>query len=132
MAKGHLMGGVLQRLRRVAVRSEAAGLAECELLDRYLTRRDQAAFEALLQRHGAMVLGVCRRILRNEADAHDAFQATFLVFLRKAGSIVPRALVGNWLYGVAHKTSLKAKAMTRQRNVKELQPPPPHHTASRD
>jgi RNA polymerase sigma factor (sigma-70 family) len=100
-------------LRRVAVRSEAAGLAESELLERYLTRRDQAAFEALLQRHGAMVLGVCRRILGNEADAHDAFQATFLIFVRKAGSIRPRALVGNWLHGVAHKTALKARAMNR-------------------
>jgi RNA polymerase sigma factor (sigma-70 family) len=111
MAKGQLLGGVLQRLRRVAVRSEAAGLAESELLERYLTRRDQSAFEVLLQRHTAMVLGVCRRILGNEADAHDAFQATFLIFVRKAGSIRPRALVGNWLHGVAHKTALKARAM---------------------
>jgi RNA polymerase sigma factor (sigma-70 family) len=113
MAKGQLLGGVLQRLRRVAVRSEAAGLAESELLERYLTRRDQAAFEVLLQRHAAMVLGVCRRILGNEADAHDAFQATFLIFVRKAGSIRPRTLVGNWLHGVAHKTALKARAMNR-------------------
>ena len=118
MAKGQLLGGVLQRLRRVAVRSEAAGLAEGELLERYLTRRDQAAFEALLQRHGAMVLGVCRRILGNEADAQDAFQATFLVFVRKAGSIRPRALVGNWLHGVAHKTALKARAMNRLHQAK--------------
>ena len=118
MAKGQLLGGVLQRLRRVAVRSEAAGLAESELLERYLTRRDQAAFEALLQRHGAMVLGVCRRILGNEADAQDAFQATFLVFVRKAGSIRPRALVGNWLHGVAHRTALKARAMNRLHQAK--------------
>ena len=84
-----------------------------ELLEHYLTRRDQEAFEALLQRHGAMVLGVCRRILGNEADAHDAFQATFLIFVRKAGSIRPPARVGNWLHGVAHKTALKARAMNR-------------------
>jgi RNA polymerase sigma factor (sigma-70 family) len=89
------------------------------LLDRFLTQRDDAAFEALLKRHGGMVLGVCRRILRNEADAHDAFQATFLVFIRKAATIEPRAMVGNWLYGVAHRTSLKAKAMNRQRDAKE-------------
>src|ERR1700724_1481559 len=110
MAKRQLLGGVLQMLRRGAVRSEAAGLADSDLLERYLTRRDQAAFEALLQRHGAMVLGVCRRMLGNEADAHDAFQATFLIFVRKAGSIRPRALVRNWLHGVAHKTAPKAPA----------------------
>src|SRR5205823_416032 len=79
----------------------------------------------LLRRHGPMVLGVCRRVLRNDADAHDAFQATFLVFVRKAGSIVPRARVGNWLHGVAHKTALKARAMNRLRRAKEQQAPAP-------
>jgi RNA polymerase sigma factor (sigma-70 family) len=68
-----------------------------------------------------MVLGVCRRVLRNDADAHDAFQATFLIFVRKAASIIPRARVGNWLYGVAHKTALRAKAMNRQRQAREMQ-----------
>jgi RNA polymerase sigma factor (sigma-70 family) len=113
MAKRQSLGDVVQRLWRVAVRSEAADLDESELLERYLTQRDQTAFAALLQRHGAMVLGVCLRILGNEADAHDAFQATFLIFVRKAGSIRPRALVGNWLHGVARKTALKARAMNR-------------------
>src|SRR5262249_2500021 len=89
------------------------------LLEDYLSTREEASFEALLQRHGPMVLGVCRRILQNEADAQDAFQATFLVFLRKAATIFPRALVGNWLHGVAYKTALKAQAMNRQRRAKE-------------
>jgi RNA polymerase sigma factor (sigma-70 family) len=126
MAKGQLLSGVLQTLWRVAVRSEAAGLAESELLERYLTRRDPAAFEALLQRHGAMVLGVCRRILGNEADAQDAFQATFLIFVRKAGSLRPRAVVGNWLHGVALKTALKARAMNRlyQAKLRQAAPQP--------
>src|SRR6202035_4552890 len=70
-------------------------------------------------RHGPMVLGVCRRVLRNEADAEDAFQATFLVLVRKAASIVPRGMVGNWLYGVAHNTARKAKAMNSKRRARE-------------
>jgi RNA polymerase sigma factor (sigma-70 family) len=68
-----------------------------------------------------MVFGVCKRVLGNETDAEDAFQATFLVLVRKATSIIPRTQVGNWLHGVAHKTALKAKAMNRRRRVKERQ-----------
>jgi RNA polymerase sigma factor (sigma-70 family) len=94
--------------------SGCVAVTDGELLSRFIDERDEAAFESLLLRHGAMVLGVCRRILRGEADAHDAFQATFLVFLRKAGSIQPRAMVGNWLYGVARRTSLKARALRRR------------------
>jgi RNA polymerase sigma factor (sigma-70 family) len=74
-----------------------------------------------VRRHGPMVLGVCRRILRNEADAEDAFQATFLVLVRKAKSIRCRAQVSNWLFGVAHNTALKAKAMNRKRRTKEAE-----------
>jgi RNA polymerase sigma factor (sigma-70 family) len=66
-----------------------------------------------------MVLGVCRRVLHNEADAEDAFQATFLVLVRKASSIVPRGMVGNWLYAVARNAALKAKAMNVRRRAKE-------------
>jgi RNA polymerase sigma factor (sigma-70 family) len=128
MAKGR-WDGVLRHLRRAALLCDGADLTDGELLERYLVRRDEAAFESLLRRHGPMVLGVCRRVLCNEADAHDAFQATFLVFVRKAGSIVPRARVGNWLYGVAHRTALKARAMNRLRRDRErraaLPPEPP-------
>src|SRR5262249_57555454 len=70
-------------------------------------------------RHGSMVLGVCQRILRNEADAEDAFQATFLVLVRKASSVRPRGMVGNWLYGVAHNTARHAKALNLRRRQKE-------------
>jgi uncharacterized protein (TIGR02246 family) len=89
------------------------------LLECFIARRDESAFEALLRRHGPMVLGVCRRVLANEADAEDAFQATFLVLLRKADSIKPRAMVGNWLYGVAHRTALKAREANARRRARE-------------
>jgi RNA polymerase sigma factor (sigma-70 family) len=110
---------LIRFLRRAVSAPQSADLSDGELLELYLTSRDEASFEALLQRHGPMVLGVCRRILQNEDDAHDAFQATFLVFLRKAATIIPRARVGNWLHGVAYNTALKAQAMNRQRRVKE-------------
>jgi RNA polymerase sigma factor (sigma-70 family) len=110
---------VFRHLRRTALLS--ADLTDGQLLECYLTRQEAAAFEALVRRHGPMVLGVCRRILRNEHDAEDAFQATFLVLLRKATSILPRDRVGNWLYGVAYRTSLKAKAMRAKRRAKERQ-----------
>jgi RNA polymerase sigma factor (sigma-70 family) len=114
-----LVGGVLRHLRRVALARDGAGLTDGELLECFIAGRDEAAFQALALRHGPMVLGVCRRVLRHEADAEDAFQATFLILVKKAATIVPRSMVGNWLYGVAHNTALKAKAMNGKRRVKE-------------
>src|SRR5215475_11311482 len=104
------MNSVVRHLRRAALLQDGAGLTDGELLDQYLRRRDQDAFEALVRRHGPMVWGVCRRVLGNEADAEDAFQATFLVLVRKAGALTRQALVSNWLYGVAHRTALKARS----------------------
>src|SRR5262245_64983539 len=114
MARSSL-GPVWRCSRRAARSAGRDAVTDGELLSRFINERDEAAFESLLLRHGAMVLGVCCGILRSEADAHDAFQATFLVFLRKAGSIRPRAMVGNWLYGVAQRTSLKTRAFRRMR-----------------
>jgi RNA polymerase sigma factor (sigma-70 family) len=118
---------VIQHLRRVALQQDAASFSDGELLEQYVAWRDEAAFEALLRRHGPMVLAVCRRVLCNEADAEDAFQATFLVLVRKAASIQSRAAVSNWLYGVASNVALKAKAMNRKRREKEsaITPAPP-------
>jgi RNA polymerase sigma factor (sigma-70 family) len=111
---------IVQHLQHRALQHAAANLLDGELLEGYIRRRDQAAFEALVRRHGPMVLGVCRRILRNEADAEDAFQATFLILARKAGSIRQKGTVANWLYGVAHNTALKARAINRRRRSKEF------------
>lgn len=113
------VNSLIGHLRRAALRQDGADLTDGELLELYVARGEEAAFEALVRRHGPMVLGVCHRILRNEADAEDAFQATFLVFVHKAASIRSRERVSNWLYGVAHNTALKAKAMNRRRHMKE-------------
>ena len=85
-------------------------LTDGQLLERFLTSREEAAFETLVRRHGPMVLSVCRRVLEHAQDAEDAFQATFLVLACKASSIVMRETVGNWLYGVAYRTAQKARA----------------------
>src|SRR5207247_6200709 len=86
---------------------------------------DEAAFEALVQRHGAMVLGVCRRVVGQAQDVEDTFQATFLVLARKAASVQPREALGRWLYGVAFHTALKARAAAARRRAKERHALPP-------
>ena len=96
-----------------------SGQGDGDLLTAYVTSQDPAAFEGLVKRHAAMVWGVCRRTLGNDQDAEDAFQATFLILCRKAPSIKPPAMVGNWLYGVAHRAALKAKSLIRSRQIKE-------------
>lgn len=87
-------------------------LTDAELLDDFVTHGDEGAFAALVRRHGPMVLGVCRRVLGNAHDAEDAFQSTFLVLVRKAGSIQHGNLLNNWLYGVACRTAARVKART--------------------
>jgi RNA polymerase sigma factor (sigma-70 family) len=120
MAAGR-SSGILEHVLRAALAPDGAGLPDGKLLEGYVVRREEAAFEALVRRHGPMVLGVCRRVLGNVADAEDAFQATFLVLVRKAASVAPRERVGNWLYGVAYHTALKARAAAVQRRRKERQ-----------
>jgi RNA polymerase sigma factor (sigma-70 family) len=112
---------VLQHLRRTAMLQDGAGLTDGQLLGCFIEQRDEIAFAALVRRHGPMVWGVCRRVLGNHHDAEDAFQAAFLVLIRKAASIVPREMVGNWLYGVAHTTALRAKVLAAKRRAKERQ-----------
>src|SRR5947209_471729 len=85
-----LVTNLARDLRRMVFVGGAAGMTDGELLERFLAAREEAAFEALVRRHGPMVLGVCRRVLRHDQDAEDAFQATFLVLVRKASTIRPR------------------------------------------
>ena len=113
------MKTVLRHLRRAALLDRGDAPSDAHLLESFLNHREEAAFEGLLRRHGPMVFGVCRRVLGNRADAEDAFQATFLVLVRKAAAIRPRELVGNWLWGVAYRTALKARAMNMRRRTRE-------------
>ncbi len=112
---------ILPHLRRTLLRSDGAGMTDGELLECFVLRRDDAAFAALVRRHTAMVWGVCRRVLSCHQDAEDAFQSTFLVFVRKAASVNPRHMVANWLYGVAHQTALNARASAARRRARERQ-----------
>jgi RNA polymerase sigma factor (sigma-70 family) len=98
---------------------DVAALPDAELVGRFVERRDEVAFTALVRRYGTVVLGVCRRVLRHEQDAEDAFQATFLVLARNAGRVRRPGAIGNWLYGVAHNVARKAKASRRRRGLKE-------------
>jgi RNA polymerase sigma factor (sigma-70 family) len=112
---------LLERFRNLIIRKASAGVSDRELVRRFAQGRDEAAFTALLDRHGAMVLGVCRRVLGHAQDAEDAFQATFLVLARKAGSIRSRDSAAAWLYGVARRVSLKARTEAARRQTREGQ-----------
>jgi RNA polymerase sigma factor (sigma-70 family) len=109
-----------------------------ELLERFLNRGGEAAeaaFRALVERHGPMVLGVCRHVLGQQQDAEDAFQATFLVLARKGRTIRSRNILGRWLYEVAYRIALRAKAQAVRRRVQERQatemsPPAPENEAA--
>jgi RNA polymerase sigma factor (sigma-70 family) len=111
---------VIQQLRTASERA-GAGRTDGELLTRFLSHRDNDALAALVHRHAPMVWGVCRRLLRSPHDAEDALQATFLVLVRKAATVKPREMVGNWLYGVAHHTAVRLRATAAKRGVREMQ-----------
>src|SRR5262245_19784995 len=96
-------------------------MTDGQLLEAFVERGDSAAFEALVQAHGSMVFGVCLRVLGNHHDAEEAFQATYLVLARKAPAISAEPSVANWLYGVAHRTALKARGIRSRRRIRERQ-----------
>jgi RNA polymerase sigma factor (sigma-70 family) len=115
------------QLRKLAIANPVES-TDGQLLEAFVSRGDSTALEALVLRHGPMVWGVCCRIL-NHHDAEDAFQATFLILIRKAATVKPRDMIGNWLYGVAYQTALNARTRIARRAVREVQvreiPEPP-------
>ncbi len=115
------LNAVVRYLRQLTGSADGGGASDAELLERYVHHRDEAAFELLLWRHGTLVFNVCRRILPCEQDAEDAFQATFLAFVRKAHVIVRRGSVASWLYKVAYRVALAAKERAKKKAAHEKQ-----------
>jgi RNA polymerase sigma factor (sigma-70 family) len=114
---------VLRHIHQLVEPRPEAEATDAQLLNRFSATGDEAAFAALVHRHGRMVLGVCHKVLRQHQDAEDAFQATFLVLARKAGSIRWRDSVGNWLYGVACRVAAKARRAASRRRAHERRAP---------
>jgi RNA polymerase sigma factor (sigma-70 family) len=115
---------VLRHIRGLTGGGALTRLADRELLERFTAQQDQTAFEALVRRHGPMVLRVCRSVLRDEHAADDAFQATFLVLARKAGSLRRQELLAGWLHGVAHRVAARARVEAARRLNREAQAEP--------
>jgi RNA polymerase sigma factor (sigma-70 family) len=127
MASGQLHT-VLQHLRRLIGTPEAGGVPDADLLSRFVSDRDEAAFELLVRRHERLVLNVCRRVLGHAQDAEDAFQATFLVLARKAAAVGRREALAGWLYRVAYRVALKARVRTARHGT--AQPLDPERLAA--
>src|SRR5262245_43503815 len=109
MVVGQRVGSVLGPIQKLFGRGTISGLSEGQLLARFVGEHDEIAFEAIVSRHGPMVLGICRRLLDDPNDVEDAFQATFLVLVRRASSLRDRELLSNWLYGVALRVATRAR-----------------------
>jgi RNA polymerase sigma factor (sigma-70 family) len=100
---------------------EEEKVSDGDLLQRFVAQRDESAFANLVHRYGSLVLGVCQRVLGDRHQAEDAFQATFLVLIRRAGSLDRRGPLGNWLYAVAYRTATKARMTAARRRARERQ-----------
>lgn len=128
MPTGHA-NRLLPALKRVVLVRQTADRTDGQLLGAFVADRDPDAFAGLVRRHGPMVFGVCRRVVGDHATAEDAFQAVFLVLARRAATVKPREQVGNWLYGVAYRTAMKARTVQARRRSREKQvdamPEPP-------
>src|ERR1700677_2306095 len=113
------LGSTLRQINRLFADGAVTVLSDAQLLERFVGRRDSEAFEAILARHGPMVLGVCRGILRDPNDAEDAFQATFLILIKNAGSIRANVVLGGWLYQVAYRVAVAANTAAARRRMLE-------------
>src|SRR5438132_10998004 len=109
-----------RQLRQVLAAQAARAVPDTQLLERFIHHRDEAAFEVLVWRHGPMVWNVCERVLRHRQEAEDAFQATFLLLVRKVRSINRREALGSWLYKVAYRLALQARASLSKRETLSL------------
>ena len=118
---GATSGEAFRHLSDIFGNGSVVGLGDGQLLARYSDSKDEVAFEALVPRHGPMVLATCRAILKNEHDVEDAFQATFLVLARKAGSIRVGDALGGWLHRVAYRASVQASMEAKRRRRKEAE-----------
>ena len=118
---GTPQGAALRQIHHLFSEGSVAGLSDAQLLDRFLARRDGVAFAALVERHGPVVLATCRSILRDPDAAEDAFQATFLVLVKKAGSIRDREALGAWLHRVSRRVAIQANASDERRRWQEQQ-----------
>ncbi len=113
------LDAVVRQARRLTLPLGGQGRPDVDLLHDFLAGNDQPAFESIVHRHGPMVLGVCRRVLGNAADADDAFQATFLVLAQQAGSIRKQGSLTSWLYGVAYRMATNARKTSARRRKHE-------------
>src|SRR3954465_1996496 len=116
-----MLGAALRQISHLFGDGVVTGLSDAQLLERFAAGRDAAAFEALVARHGPMVLSVCRGILKDPNDAEDAFQATFLILVKKSGTFRGHVALGGWLYLVAHRVALRANAAAARRRACERQ-----------
>jgi len=114
---------ILRHIRSLTAR-HTIDRSDRELLHGFVALRDEAAFAALVRRHGPLVLSVCRHVLRHDQDAEDAFQATFLVLARKAASIHKLEAVGGWLFGVAHRTAMNVRNRTARQRERDQRAEP--------
>ena len=123
MASVLASGATLRHLRELFSGGTAVGLTDGQLLARYAADRDGPAFAALVARHGPMVISTCRAVLIHEHDVEDAFQATFLVLARKAGSVRAGDALGGWLHRVAYRVAVQANIEVKRRRRRESEVP---------
>jgi RNA polymerase sigma factor (sigma-70 family) len=115
------LSGFLDWLKRTLATEGLAAIPDHQLLERFLSTHDEMAFRAIISRHGPMVYRVCRRVLADEQETEDAFQAAFVILIRKAGSIRKRMSLASWLHGVAYQVALRVRTSSRRRRVREIQ-----------